>query len=124
MANGRSTISGGIYLTTAVGEATPGMDAVGVGAMATVSVGVYAASWVDVDTLEIIVDGQTSETIAITPGDASMDEPTLRFQRDFTVAVSEAGSYVLAAAYGDAPLAPVHPSRTPFGVTNPIFLSR
>jgi hypothetical protein len=100
------------------------MEVTDQGAEATVAVSVYAASWVDVDTLELLVDGETQDTVSIRPEDASMDELTLRYQREFTVPVSESGSYVIAAAYGDASLAPVHPGRTPFGVTNPIFLSR
>ena len=38
--------------------------------------------------------------------------------------VAATGSYVIVSAYGDASLDPVHRRRTPFGVTNPIFLAR
>jgi hypothetical protein len=64
-------------------------------------------------------------TIAILPADASAEDPTVRFDREIEVDVAGGeGSYVLVAAYGDAPLEPVHRDRVPFGVTNPIFLHR
>jgi hypothetical protein len=124
VATGRGTISGGIYVDATVGTAGPGQDAAGVGAMATVHVKVQAASWVDVESLEIVVDGATAATIAITPDDADPGDPTIRFERDLLVDVAASGSYVIIAVTGDDPLEPVHPGRIPFGVTNPIFLTR
>jgi hypothetical protein len=35
---------------------------------------------------------------------------------------ADGAGFVVIAAYGDATLEPVHPGRTPFGVTNPIFV--
>lgn len=126
VARGHSTISGGIYVDASVGEAGPGDEASGLGATATLHVRVQAASWVDVDALEIVVDGETIDTIEILPGDAPDPlRPHVRFERDLEIDVApEPGSYVIVAAYGDAALEPVHPGRTPFGVTNPIFLRR
>jgi hypothetical protein len=121
MKEGHSTVSGGIYVYTRVGDVGPGRDAVGLGATATMNIQVYAASWVDVDSLELIVDGETIMTVPVPDAPA---ESTLRLDQDFEIAVSEAGSYALAAAYGDASLAPVHPGREAFGVANPIFLTR
>ena len=40
------------------------------------------------------------------------------------VPVAAAGSWVVFAVHSDAMLEPVHPGRTAFGVTNPIFLRR
>jgi len=57
-------------------------------------------------------------------GPAAVTVP-VRFDREIEVDVAGGeGSYVLVAAYGDAPLEPVHRDRVPFGVTNPIFLHR
>ncbi len=49
----------------------------------------------------------------------------IRFDREIPVDIEDGdGSYVIVAAYGDAPLEPVLRGRMPFGVTNPIFLHR
>jgi hypothetical protein len=122
LAAGHATISGGIYVDTLVGDSGPGDTATGLGPRAAVHVRVQAASWVDVDALDVVVDGVTVETVAILPGDADPAQPTVRFAQDVLVDVAPAGSYVIVAAYGDAPLEPVHRGRIPFGVTNPIFL--
>jgi hypothetical protein len=120
---GHATVSGGIYVTTSVGTAHSG-DTVHVGSTgAMVHVHVEAASWVDVDAIEVVVDGQTVDTIAILPGDADPAHPATRFDQDVSVDVRSAGSYVIVAAYGDSTLEPVHRDRVPFGVANPIFLA-
>jgi hypothetical protein len=124
---GRATVSGGIYVDTwaAAGTVGPGGDARGVGMRTPIRVRVQAASWVDVDALDVVLDGEIVDTIAILPADASAEDPTVRFDREIEVDVAGGeGSYVLVAAYGDAPLEPVHRDRVPFGVTNPIFLHR
>lgn len=115
--DGRFTISGGIYLSVT------GRDGVGPGgeissAMATESIRVVvqAAPWVDVDALEVWADGEMVESIAIDP---SMD--VVRF--DEMVDVSDA-NWVVFHAKGDESLDPVHPGRSPFGVTQPIFFTR
>jgi hypothetical protein len=119
---GRSTISGGVYVDASVGKVGPGEEASGLGDQALVHVRVQAASWVDVDAIDIVVDGETIDTIAILPGDADPQNPAVRFEKDVAVPVAAGGSYVIVAAYGDSSLEPVHPGRMPFGVTNPIFL--
>ncbi len=125
-ANGHSTISGGIVVNASVGEAGPGDDATGLGATATVHVRVQAASWVDVDSIDVVVDGEVFARIDIQPEDANPENLVIRFEQDIEVPVSDGalGSYVVVAAYGNASLEPVLPGRRPFGVTNPIFLSR
>jgi len=124
LAAGHATISGGVYVDTWVGDAGPGDDATGLGATAEVRVRVQAASWIDVDAIDVVVDGAIVETIPILPEDADPLRPTTRLDATVTVDVSEAGSYVIVAAYGDEPLEPLHPGRIPFGVTNPIFLAQ
>ncbi len=124
-AGGHASISGGIYVSASIGSAGPGDDVIGAPATVSVRVRVQAASWIDVDAVELVVDGLTVETIAILPGDADPQNPTLRFDRELEINVAPGkGSYVIVAAYGDETLEPVHPGRIPFGVTNPIFLSR
>ena len=124
-AAGRSSISGGIYVDALVNGVGPGGDATGVGAIALVSIRVQAASWVDVDAIDVVVDGVIVATIPITANDADPLNPAVRYDADFAVNVAGGmGSYVIVAAYGNSSLGPVHPGDTPFGVTNPIFLSR
>ncbi len=124
LAAGQSTISGGVFVDAWVGEAQPGDEASGLGATAEVRVRVQAASWVDVDAFDVVVDGVIVETIPILPEHADPLTPTIRFDDTVTVDVGATNGFVLVAAYGDRSLEPVHPGRTPFGVTNPIFLSR
>ncbi|HTM21054.1 MAG TPA: hypothetical protein VL172_11115, partial [Kofleriaceae bacterium] len=78
-----------------------------------------------VDFIELVVDGQVVQTIEVMPGDADPGNPTIRFNAPIAIDVAPGlGSYVIVAAYGDAPLEPVHPGRIPFGVSNPIFVSQ
>lgn len=121
---GASTISGGLYLDATVGGAGPGDTATGTGPTATVQLRVQAATWIDVDAIDVVVDGVTVQTIAIAPDDADPGNPEVRWQDTIDVAVAAGGSWVVLAAYGDAALDPVHPGRRPFGVTNPIWLER
>jgi len=123
LAAGRATVSGGIFVDARVGTAGPGGTARGVGASATATVTVQAARWVDVDAIDVVVDGETIDTIPVMPDDADPANPVVRWRGEIPVPVAGTGSFVVIAAYGDAPLEPVHPGRLPFGVTNPIFLA-
>jgi hypothetical protein len=91
--------------------------------MADVALEIQAATWVDVDAFQVVVDGVIVDTMPILPGDADPSNPVVRWSGTIQVPVAAAGNgFVVIAAYGDAPLEPVHPGRIPFGVTNPIFL--
>lgn len=120
---GHATVSGGIYVDAKVGAAGPG-DTVTTGRRATVDIRVQAASWIDVDTVEVIVDGETVAMFTVGPADADPRNPAIRWQRAIPVDVAGVGSWVVIAAHGADDLAPVHPGRAAFGVTNPIFLRR
>ncbi len=119
---GTSFVTGGIYLeVTGPGGARPGATATGVGARTQIHVVVRAPSFVDVDQLEVIVDGTTTETIPIAPPVDPMDP--LRFEQDVDVDVAASGSWVVLHASGtDVP--DIAYGGSPFGVTNPIFLTR
>lgn len=123
LAAGHATISGGIYVSAAIGTAGPGDTTSGAGSPMMVDVTVQAASWIDVDAIEVVVDGETVDTIPILPGDADPTNPAIRWRGQLPVQVRATGGFVLVAAYGDERLEPVHPGRTPFGVTNPIFVA-
>jgi hypothetical protein len=121
LAAGHATISGGIYVSAKLGEAGPGDTTTGAGSLQKVEVTVQAARWVDVTSLEVIVDGETTETIGILPGDADPGS-AVRWHGLVDVQTRATGGFVVIAAYGAKPLEPVHPGRIPFGVTEPIFV--
>ena len=119
---GRSYVSGGIYLdVTGPGGARPGDEASGAGDRASFEVVVQAPSWVEVNRLEVIVDGVTTETIPIGPGDADPTNPVERARMTIEANVLASGSYVIFHAAGDAAF---DLGKRPFAVTNPIFLRR
>lgn len=119
---GNSTISGGIYVTARLGIAGPGETVTGAGSPMTVNVTVRAATWIDVDAIDVVVDGATVDTIPIMPGDADPNDATIRWNQTIPIQTAAAGGFIVIAAYGDRALDPVHPGRIPFGVTNPIFV--
>jgi hypothetical protein len=84
---------------------------------------VQAATWIDVDAFDVVVDGQIVDTSTIMPGDADAQNPVIRWRGQVPVQVQASGGFVVIAAYGDTALDPIHPGRIPFGVTNPIFVT-
>ena len=123
LAAGHGTVSGGIYVTATLGTAGPGDTTTGAGSTQMVDVSIQAATWVDVTSIEVIVDGQTVDTIPIMASDADPGNPVLRWHGQIPVQVRATGGFVVIAAYGGQALEPVHPGCTPFGVINPIFVT-
>ncbi len=123
LAAGHATVSGGIYVTAALGTTGPGDTTTGAGSPQMVDVTVQAATWIDVTNIEVIVDGKTVDTIPIMPGDADPANPVIRWQGQIPVQVVATGGFVVIAAYGAKPLEPLHPGLIPFGVTEPIFVT-
>jgi hypothetical protein len=125
VAQGRSYISGGIYLdVSAPGGQGPGQNVPGVGPMARLRVTVQAPAWVDCDRLEVIVDGESQPSMALGMAQRDPANPTVRFRGEVTAPVAPSGSWVVVVASGTRDLAPVHPNNRPFAVSNPIFLQR
>ncbi|MCA9614480.1 MAG: CehA/McbA family metallohydrolase [Myxococcales bacterium] len=121
-AEGRSVVTGGIYLEiTGPGGAGPGDDATGVGARASFEVVVRAASHVEVNRLEVIVDGMTAETLPIEPGDAEAGT-SVRARMTIEADVASSGSWVVFHAAGDTGF-DAQNSR-PFAISNPVYLTR
>ena len=121
--SGASTISGGLTMTVAgpAGE-RPGETAAAPGGAATFTVTVEAPSWINADTLETIVNGETVKIEPLLPLGAG---PGKRFVNQVQVSVDAARprSWVVFHASGGADLAPLHPGSRPFAVSNPVFLS-
>lgn len=120
LAAGRSTVSGGIFVTAKLGNAGPGDTVTGAGSPMNLDVMVQAAPWVDVDAIDVVVDGTTVDTIPIMPGDAQGS--VIRYQKQIPIQVRATGGFVIVAAYGDKDLQPVHGGK-PFGVANPIYVT-
>jgi hypothetical protein len=80
-------------------------------------------TWIDVTAIEVIVDGQTIDTIPILPGDADHANPVVRWHGQIPIQIRATGGFVVIAAYGTQAMEPVHPGRIPFGVTEPIFVA-
>ena len=122
---GDSVITGGIYLdVVGPGGVGPGETATGVGAAAAFELVVQAASWIEgAMTLEVIVDGVTTETIALREADRDPTNPVVRLRASGLEApVAASGSWVVFHVSAEGDLAPVHPGRRPFAVSNPVFL--
>jgi hypothetical protein len=122
LAAGHAVVSGGIYVSAALGTAGPGDSTTGAGSPQMVDVTVQAASWIDVDAIDVVVDGDVVDTIAVLPGDA-VPNTAIRWRGQVPVQVRATGGFVVIAAYAQRALEPVHPGRIPFGVTNPIFVN-
>lgn len=122
LAAGHGAISGGILVDARLGTTRTGDQTTGAGAPMMLDVTVQAPTWVDVDSLDVVVDGVVVDTIPIMASDADPGNPVIRFARAVPVQTAAAGGFVLVAAYGSSDLEPVHPGRKPFGVTEPIFV--
>lgn len=117
---GNATISGGLMMTV------EGPGGVGPGGMSTkgaYKVTVRSPGWLSASTLEVIVDGITTETRPLTatagPGPGKVYETTVDVNPP---AQSKPRHWVVFHAKSDAAdLAPLHPGRKAFAVSNPIF---
>nr|HEX4312974.1 CehA/McbA family metallohydrolase [Kofleriaceae bacterium] len=123
LAAGHAHVFGGIYVDAKLGTAGGGDTTTGAGSLQMVDVTVQAASWVDVTSLDVVVDGQTVDTIPIMPGDADPTNPVVRYHAQVPVTVQATGGFIVIAAYGGKALEPVHPGLLPFGVAEPIFVT-
>ncbi len=122
--SGKATVSGGLYMTVAgPGGIGPGETvAAGAGAL-DFKVVVQAPSWLAAQTLEVLVDGKTAQSIelqeSVTAG------PARRWEATVTVTPPATGTthYVVfhAKSAKGVDLSPVNPGNRPFAVSNPIF---
>jgi hypothetical protein len=123
LAAGHGFVSGGIYVSAKLGTTGPGDTTTGAGSPQLVDVEVQAATWVDVTSIEVVVDGKTVDTIPVMPSDADAQNPVIRYHAQVPVTVQATGGFIVIAAYGGRALEPVHPGKIPFGVTEPIFVT-
>ncbi len=117
---GHMTVSGGLFMTVEGpdGSAPGDIIAAPTGAAEFV-VTVRCPSWVPAETLEVIVNGETVSTEPLAPVGAG---PQKEFVNTVSVDLPASGrSWVVFHAKGSGDLAPVHPGRHPFAVSNPIL---
>lgn len=122
VAGADSTISGGLFMTVAgPGGERPGATVMTAGGSATFLVTVQAPSWIAANTLETIVNGKTVAMEPLLPIGAG---PAKKFANQVTVKLDPgaAHNWVVFHAKGETDLAPLHPGRRPFAVSNPVFL--
>ena len=121
LASGTAVVSGGLTLRVeGPGGEKPGSTIKGAGASASFTVTVRAASWVDATTLEVFVNGASQKVEPLAPLGSG---PGKTFVNQVSVALDPAKSrnWVVFHAKGEKDLAPLHPGRMPFAVSNPIF---
>lgn len=120
MLTGAMTVSGGLLMTVVGPDGTgPGATLSGFGSSAEFVVTVQGPSWVEGDTLEVIVDGETRETVALMPfgdgpGNVYMNTVVVDFDD------SSDRSWVVFHAKGVGDLQPLHGKRV-FAASNPVF---
>ena len=119
LGTGASTISGGLLMTVAgpAGEG-PGETLMGENSQEFL-IDVRAPSWVEADTLEVIVNGVTQEVVDLLPfGDGTGNTYVNTVTVDFDP--TEDRSWVVFHAKGSGDLMPVH-SKPVFATSNPVF---
>jgi hypothetical protein len=114
---GTAVVSGGLSMTVAGPDGVlPG----GTSAAGAYHVVVQSPGWLSASELEVIVDGVTTQTMPLVntgPG------PSKRYDVTVNVAPAQSRSrhWVVFHAKGDGDLAPLHPGKKPFAMSNPIF---
>ncbi len=125
VASGPPTISGGLFMTVTGpnGEAPGEIVNTAADGTATFIVTVQAASYIDATKLEVIVNGESKSVEDLMPMGAGTAK---KFVNQVTVNLDPArtGNWVMFHAKGEKDLAPLHPGRRPFAVTNPFFLEK
>ena len=118
---GNSTISGGLYMTVEGPAGTaPGDSLVASNGNAHFTIRVQAPSWLQASELEVLVRGESVATVALQPEKLGTAN---RYRNEIDVDVSgERPMWVVFHARGNGDLAPLHPGRTAFAVSNPIFV--
>jgi hypothetical protein len=114
---GRLTVSCGPFIEIRVGSAEIGDVVEGRSSELDVAVHVEAASWVDVDRLHLLVDGEVARTIPIDGRSA------VRFDATVTASIARGrDTFIIGWVEGDTPHGPWANARRSVAFTNPIFV--
>ena len=120
--SGNSVVSGGLYMTVrGPGSVTPGGMLPSQAGPIPFQVVVQSPKWLSAKRLEVIVDGETVST-------QELRETVVPSGRRYEATVNVTAKpgkpshwVVFHASNPDIDLAPLHPGRKPFAVSNPIF---
>lgn len=117
---GTSYVSGGLALDV---QGPSGVRPGGNGQAGAYKVVVRSASWLSASKLEVFVDGVSTKTLDLVAQAPAPGELGKRYEVTVDVAPvsSKARHFVVFHAKSDVDLAPVHPGKKVFAVTNPIF---
>lgn len=118
MRAGAAVVSGGLMMTV---EAPGGIGPGGTATAGSYRVVVQAPGWLSADTLEVFIDGKSRETRPLTPVAGPGPGKSYEAIVDVQPIESRARHYVVFHAKGPGDLAPLHPGRKPFAVSNPVF---
>jgi len=121
---GHATVSGGLYMSVVDADGHGPGDTVTVkDGKATFTVTVEGPSFMTAESLETIVNGVTVATEPLLPLGAG---PSNRYVNQVTVSIDTAAprNWVVFHAKGEGDLAPLHPGRKPFAVSNPVLLKK
>jgi hypothetical protein len=119
---GEAIVTGGLYLSVVgPGGVRPGGSVLDAAGKLAFEVTVAAPGWIDAETLEVIVDGQTVQTISLSP--SVTPGPGRRWEAPIEVEVPAGARthWVVFHASSVQDLSPVYPGRHPFALSNPIF---
>lgn len=134
--SGSMVVSGGIFVETWVdteaGPIYPGGTVRLSAPSKAMHVRVQAPLWVDRKTLEVFVvheqDPLDGDPLPIAPVQSidltASPRQVVAYDDDITLSFESGRSFVVVVASGDQDLAPVHPGKMPFGVSNPVFFER
>jgi hypothetical protein len=116
---GTMTIGGGLFMSVEGPSGSSPGDVVQKTASADFTVTVRCPSWINADTLEVIVNGETVSEEPLLPVGAG---PGKAFVNSISVALPAGPrAFVLFHAKGSGDLSPVTPGKEPFAVSNPIL---
>jgi hypothetical protein len=124
VASGNLVVSGGLMMTVqGPNKEAPGQTIATSNAEVTLSVDIRSPSWIQAKELEVIVNGKVLQTEPLQAVDG-FPGPGLRYTSQVKVKrdPQQKASWVVLHARGAGDLAPLHPGRRPFAVSNPIFL--
>lgn len=124
--SGNSTISGGLYMTVSGPGGVPPGGELRTAGPHTFNIVVQSPRWLSATRLEVIVDGETTETIELretmtTPPAGRRYEATVSVSARPMVPMRPQHWVVFHASTPGKDLTPLHPGRRPFDVSNPVF---
>jgi hypothetical protein len=126
--SGQATVSGGLYISvTGPGGVGPGGEVKGVppGPLP-FNIVVQSPRWLSASRLEVIVDGETADTVELRES-VTMPPQGRRYEATVSVTARSMRPQHWVVFHASTPgtpakdLAPLHPGRRPFAVSNPIF---